>query len=94
MDFGSQSRKLREQAGLTQEQVAYQVGVTKSMISYYELRERAPSASVLVKYAQIFHVSTDYLLGLEKHRRIDVNDLNEQEIAALETVAEAFRSNK
>lgn len=62
MDFGSRLKELRTQAGMTQQQLASRIGVTKSVISFYELRERAPSPDVLIKCAGIFHVSADFLL--------------------------------
>ena len=66
MEFGDRLKKLRTSAGLTQAQLAAQLGVTKSVVSFYELRERAPSPDVLVKLTRVFHVSADYLLGLER----------------------------
>ena len=65
VDFGVNLKKLRLQEGLTQQQLADKLGVTKSVISYYELQERSPSPEVLTKLAFIFHVSTDFLLGIE-----------------------------
>ena len=94
MDFGNRSKQLRKRAGLTQEQVADRIGVTKSVISFYELRERAPSPDVLMKYSEIFHVSTDYLLGLERNQQIDVSGLTEDEVAAVNSIVEAFRNRK
>lgn len=72
MDFGMKLKKLRTNAGLTQKQSAAQIGVTKSVISFYELQEHTPSPTVLIKLAAIFHVSTDYLLGIEKEKSLDV----------------------
>ena len=58
MEFGKRLRELRVQSGLTQQQLGAQIGVTKSVISFYELQERAPSPEVLVKLASTFHVTT------------------------------------
>lgn len=44
-------KDLRQNAGLTQKQLAAEVGVTKSTISFYELNERFPSAAVLIQLA-------------------------------------------
>lgn len=60
MDFGSKLKELRMQNGLTQQQLATQLGVTKSVISFYERQERTPSPEVLRKMAAIFRVSTDF----------------------------------
>ncbi|MCR5736197.1 MAG: helix-turn-helix domain-containing protein [Eubacterium sp.] len=85
---------LRKQAGMTQQQVADRIGVTKSVISFYELKERCPSPDVLVKYAKIFHVTTDYLLGIEREHVVDVSGLGPEEIAAVKTVIDAFKKLK
>ena len=92
MDFGQRLRELRKQSGLTQVQLANQVGVTKSVISYYELLERSPSPDVLIKLSQIFHVSTDYLLGLKGSETIDVSGLAPEDIALLRTMAERLKA--
>ena len=83
VDFGSKLKELRKQAGLTQQQLANKLGVTKSVISYYELQERIPSPDVLVDLAKTFHVTTDYLLGLEHNKTIDVSDLSDEDISLL-----------
>lgn len=94
MDFGKKLKEMRVQAGMTQAQLAARIGVTKSVVSFYELKERAPSPDVLIKCASIFHVSTDYLLGLDKAETIDISDLNKEDIAILRTMAERLREKK
>ncbi len=86
MDFGSKLKRLRTQAGLTQKQLGSQLGVTKSVVSFYELQERSPSPDVLIKLSQIFHVSTDYLLGLEMGKSIDVSGLSEEDVALVRAI--------
>ena len=78
--FGSILKKLRIQFGYTQQQLAEKLCVTKSVISYYELQERYPSPEILVKLASIFHVSTDYLLGLNGEETISLAGLEQDDI--------------
>lgn len=92
MDFGTRLKILRKQAGLTQQQLATQLGITKSVVSFYELQERSPSPEVLIKLASIFHVSADYLLGLDTRETIDVSDLDEKDIQAVRTIVERLRA--
>ena len=94
MDFGGRLKELRKQHGMTQQQLADRIGVTKSVISFYELKERAPSPEILIKLAYIFHVSTDYLLGIEKARTIDVSGLDDEDIKVLYAVAERLKAKK
>lgn len=94
VDFGNILKELRLQAGLTQNDLAAKIGVTKSVISYYELSERSPSQEVLIKLANIFHVSTDYLLGIESKSTptLDMAGLKEEDIALLRYTAEILRN--
>lgn len=93
VNFGAALKQLRTQAGMTQMQLAKKLGVTKSVVSYYELSERAPSAEMLVKIAGAFHVSTDRLLGLEDAgRTICLGDLRTEDVELIQTVVEALRA--
>lgn len=92
VDFGKRLKELRQGAGLTQQQLAERIWVTKASISYYELSERDPSPEILVKIAKAFHVTTDYLLGLEnKQQFLDVSDLFEEDIELLNHTIEILR---
>ena len=63
-------------------------------MSYYESGDRFPSYDVMVKIAHTFHVTTDYLLDVERKRVLDVSDLSEENIAVLQTVADALRKTQ
>lgn len=90
-DFGLRLKEMRMQAGLTQKQLADQIGITKSVVSFYELRERTPSPEVLVKLATVFHVSTDYLLGIERGKSIDITGLDAEDEKAVRIMIEHLR---
>lgn len=91
MNFGERLKALRTGQKLTQQQLADRLGVAKSVVSYYESGDRYPSYDVLVKIAHTFHVTTDFLLDIERKRVIDVSDLSEKDIIVIETVANALR---
>lgn len=91
MNFGKTLKELRIQNGMTQQQLATQIGVTKSVISYYELQERTPSPEILVKLSAVFHVSSDYLLGIEKNNSLDVTGLETDDIAVLNSMIALLR---
>ena len=94
MNFGERLKQLRKTHNLTQQQLATRLNVAKSIISYYENGERFPSNDVLIKISKSFHVSVDYLLGINMSKTIDVSDLTDEEIEALQIVADAFRNKK
>lgn len=91
VDFGSRLKELRTQAGLTQLQLAQRMGITKSVVSFYELQERTPSPDVLVKLSGIFRVSADYLLGLDKRETLDISGLSKEDVAIMRALAESLR---
>ena len=92
VDFGRKLKELRIQAGLSQKQLTERVKVTKSVISYYELQERYPSPEILIKLANIFHVSTDFLLGIVKQQTLDISGLDEEDIRLLQHTISVLRN--
>ena len=55
-------RELRKQRNITQLKLAMDLHMTQNSISRYENGEREPGVAELVKIADYFHVSVDYLL--------------------------------
>ena len=90
--FAGRITKLRVNNGLSQQQLAQQLGVKRSVVSYYESGDRLPSMDVLIEMSRVFNVSTDYLLkGKDASRVIHVSDLSESDIDAVMTVVNALR---
>ncbi len=81
--FSTRLRELRLNKGLRQEQVAKLIGVNKCAISTYENDTRQPSFEILVRLANLYRVSTDYLLGQTNSRSVDLSGLTEQEAALI-----------
>ena len=97
VDFGTSLKQLRQSAGMTQKELAEKIGVTKSVISYYELQERTPSPEILIKLASVFNVTTDYLLGIEREpgNMLDTTGLLEEDIQFLrDTIALLRKKNR
>ena len=94
VEFGSRLRKLRKEINLTQEQLASLIGVKNSVISFYEVGERLPSPDVLRKLALALHVSTDYLLGIERGESLDLGGLDEQDILAVRMIVSRLRDKR
>lgn len=84
-------KSLRLEKKLTQKQVADRIGLATSAVSSYESGVRYPSYDVLVKLARIFHVSTDYFLGITDTRNIDVTGLNDSEIELVSQLVDMLR---
>lgn len=77
--FSTRLKELRMSKNLRQEQVANLIGVNKSAISTYENDIRQPSFEILVRLANLYRVSTDYLLGRTDIRAVDLSGLTERE---------------
>lgn len=93
VDFGSNLKELRLKHKMTQKELADKIGVTKSVVSYYELQERSPSPEILIKLSGIFHVTTDYLLGIEHTHTIDVSNLSSEQLTVIEQLIKLFESD-
>lgn len=61
-------RDLREDADLTQTQVAKHLGMSQTGYSKYETGENDVPTQVLIALARFYHTTTDYILGLSDER--------------------------
>ena len=84
---------LRERAGLTQADLARQMGLTRSSVNAWEMGLSVPSTQYIVELAKTFHVSTDYLLGIEGAASISVEGLSEKKVALVVELVECLRKN-
>ena len=88
---------LRNKYNLSQTDVAHQIGVTPALISAYEKLERKPSIDKLVALADIFHVSTDYILGRtfkdDSAAVLSVDGLSEKQIRIVRELIYELGSN-
>lgn len=70
--LGERLKSARVKAGQTQEDIAKLLRVQRQVISYFENGSRTPNIDDLVKLAEIFGTSTDYLLGLTDAQSTDL----------------------
>ena len=84
-------KMLRENLNISQQELAKKLSVTRASVSAWEMGISTPSTVYLVELSRMFHVSTDYLLGLEKHLTVDVTGLTTEQIRILTDLAEHFR---
>jgi len=69
MTIGSIIKKLRREHDMTQEQLAECLGISAASVSQWECDRTAPDISQLPILANIFEVTTDYILGVDIARR-------------------------
>ena len=89
--FGERLKALRKQKNLTQKELASLIGVKNSIISFYENGDRSPSPAVIIKLASLLHVSSDYLLGIEKRETIITTGLEEDDIKLVHMLVDTLR---
>ena len=56
-------KQLREKKEVSQSELASSIGIARNTLSQYETGKRQPDYKTLLKFADYFGVSTDYLLG-------------------------------
>lgn len=95
IEFGERLKHLRLSKNLKQSELAELLGLTKSVISAYEIGLRMPSYDVLIKISRIFNVSTDYLLGVEtKESELDLSGLTNSEKIAIINLISAMKKKE
>lgn len=62
-EFPNRLRKLRDRKQMNRKALGECLGLSKNIVGMYERGEKEPSLATLVKIADFFDVSTDYLLG-------------------------------
>ncbi len=89
--FGNRLKKLRCAANIQQSQLGKLLGVSRSTIHNYENDQRQPEYSILVRLADVFHVSTDYLLGRKMGDILDVSGLTARDHKIVAELVENLR---
>ena len=89
MTFGEKIQKLRKEAGLSQEELSYQLGVSRQAISKWERDSGYPETEKIVRMSKIFHVTLDYLLNEEEAKKPE-NNPDEKGIYVSREMAEGF----
>ncbi len=65
--FSERLLELRKEKGLSQAKLAMELDISFSVVCYWETNRSEPTAPNLVKIADYFNVSVDYLLGRKEY---------------------------
>lgn len=87
-------KRLREQYGITQSELAKQLGITRSSVNAWEMGISTPSTQYIVELASIFDVSTDFLLGVENTVSINVSGLSDKDIELINRIVIHLKNRK
>lgn len=89
--FYERIKELRNSLGINQVEFGKRIGVTKQCISNWESGYIQPSIDMLIRIAETFSVSTDYLLGLSDKPTLDVEGLTNEQILHLRAIIDDIR---
>ena len=87
-------KTLREEAGYSQAQLAKKLDVTRSSVNAWEMGLSTPTTHYVVELAKLFHISTDYLLGMESEKHIVLDGYNKSEIELIYNLIKYFDEHK
>ena len=96
-DLPQKLKALRKEKDLSLKEVAERLGdKSVSIISDYESGHRTPSLTNLMKLASLYNVTIDYLLGLEREKKlvIDTSKMSARQISAILTMVDALNEGK
>lgn len=89
--LGQRINEQRIALGWSQVQLAEKLNISKQTVSNWENENIQPSIEMLVRIANLFRVSTDYLLGLDNIPTINVDGLPVSFIAHLTLIIEDYK---
>lgn len=96
--LGKRIRSLTKMNGYTRLTLAREIDITKDMVSKYMNNAREPRLATIVKLANVFSVSTDYLLGVENNQMATDNKKEQKileiSISQLKAFIETLDDNK
>lgn len=91
--LGERLQKQRLLLNISQKEAAIAIGASASVISNYESGERTPSLENLIALSNLYHCSSDYLLGFKPNvsLELDTSMLNASQIQLLQQFLQSFK---
>ena len=83
-------KNLRMQCDMTQADLARRLNITRSSVNAWEMGISIPSTQFVVELAQLFRVSSDYLLGLSDSAMINTTSLTKEQTGILLSLVQYF----
>ena len=90
-------KELRQKLNLSQKDVATYLDLSPAIISGYETGERTPSASIIIRLADLYHCSTDYILGksvIDISSYISLDGLTPEQIQSVTSLVNSIRKEQ
>ena len=98
-NFNENLKNARERKGMSQKDVAEEIGVAKSTYSLYESGNREPNVQTIKRIADVLNVSADDLLGLNDKpitiaAHFDGDEYTEEELDEIKAFAEFVKTKR
>lgn len=87
-------RFLREKSGMTQSDLAKNLGISRSAVNSWEMSLSTPSVSNIVEMSILFGVPTDCILSISDKILIDITDLSAEQQEIVIRLIECLKHNK
>ncbi len=87
-------KELRENAGFSQSQLAKKLDISRSAVNAWEMGLSTPTTQYIVSMARLFHVSADYILGLEAGYTLRIENYTEEELALVYSLVKYIDEKK
>lgn len=84
-------KTLREENQMTQAELARRLSITRASVNAWEMGISVPSTQCIVELAGIFHISTDYLLDVDRSASISIAGLTEADVRIVYALVEHLR---
>lgn len=91
--LGARITRLREQAGLSQTELAKRLHVSRSTVQSWESGHTCPCTDKIAALSRLLHTSTDYLLDCENEHTICLDMYNDHEQALVLRLLQYFDEN-
>lgn len=87
-------KTIRQNKGYTQAELARKLNITRSSINAWELGISTPSTQYIIELANLFNVSTDYLLNVDDREKniVNIDGLSDKEVKIIKELVEYFKT--
>ena len=92
--IGTRIKALREDAGMSQAELARKLSISRSSVNAWESGLSAPTAIYIIELAKLFHCSSDFILCIDEGRTINLAGLTEEEVRILYDLLTYFDQRK
>ena len=90
--IGNRIKHLRKEKNISQSELARILHITRSSVNAWEMGISVPSTQYIIELANIFSISTDYLLGIDTTASISTQGLTEEDKQLVYSLVEHLKT--